>query len=141
EGPAAAARHTRKADSIPCKDISAAGAAPGTPPARTCLQRGGLFHPLRSCGKSPPSEADFDLDNGYYVWPRTVTNGVRPPLSTDACASEAESRSYMTTAQSDDAVTWWKKQTGPRMLAVSYNAIHRPYQKAPTYIVRGPGNR
>jgi hypothetical protein len=69
-----------------------------------------------------------------------VTNGVSPPLSTEACASEAQNRTYMTTAQSDDAVTWWKKQTKPRMLTVSYNAMHTPYQKAPTYLVRDPGN-
>src|SRR5207248_2954192 len=126
--------------SIDCKRITLANTDPDTTPARTCLQHGGLFRPLLACGNSAPSEADFDLDNGYYVWPRTVTNGVRPPLSTDACASEAQNRTYMTTAQSDDAVTWWKKQSGPRMLTVSYNAIHTPYQKAPTYLVRDPGN-
>src|SRR5947209_6143798 len=72
QGPEAGSCYTRKDDGISCKYISEAGADPGTTPARTCLQRGGLFRPLRSCGKSPPSEADFSLDNGYYVWPRTV---------------------------------------------------------------------
>jgi arylsulfatase A-like enzyme len=129
-----------KSGGIDCKYLTQVTADPEATPARTCLQQGGLFRPLLRCGNRAPSEADFDLNNGYYVWPRTVTNGVRAPLSTEACASEAQNRSYMTTAQSDDAVTWWKKQSGPRMLTVSYNAIHTPYQKAPTYLVSDPGN-
>lgn len=125
---------------VSCQFITLAKSDAETAPARTCLQAGGLFRAGLQCGDQAPTAADFDLDNGYYVWPRTVTNGVRPPLSTAACASETQNRTYMSTTQSDDAVTWWKKQLGPRMLTVSYNAIHTPYQKAPTYLVRDPGN-
>jgi hypothetical protein len=141
QGPEPGACYTQSRDGgLACHYITAAKTDPETTPARTCLQHGGLFRPLLSCGKHTPSQADFDLDNGYYVWPRTVTQGVRPPLSTVDCATVTQSRDYMTTVQSDDGVTWWNNQTGPRMLTVSYNAMHTPYQKAPTYLVRDPGN-
>jgi hypothetical protein len=138
--PDAGACYTRSGGAISCGFINAGSADPGTTPARTCLQRGGIFTPRRACGVAAPDVADFRLDNGYYVWPRTVTNGVRPPLSTAACAREAQNRTYMTTAQSDDAVRWWENQAGPRMLTVSFNAMHTPYQKAPTTLVPDPGN-
>lgn len=141
QGPEPGACYTQNRDGgVDCQYVTAGNADPETTPARTCLQHGGLFRPFLSCGQRAPSQADFNLDNAYYVWPRTVTKGVLPPLSTADCANTTQNRDYMTTVQSDDGVTWWKNQTGPRMLTVSYNAMHTPYQKAPTYLVRDPGN-
>ncbi len=140
QGPEAGSCYTRASGTTKCQFISAANAEPGATPARTCLQRGGLFRPFLACGNRAPSEADFNLYNAYYVWPRTTTNGVRSPLSTNDACTPVTSRTYMTQQQSDDGASWWKKQSGPRMLTLSYNSIHTPYQKAPTSIVPDPGN-
>ncbi len=37
----------------------------------------------------------------------------------------------MTNVQTDSAASWWNSQTGPRMLTVTYNSIHTPYQQPP----------
>jgi len=138
----AGACYTKSDDAINCRNISASNAAPDTSPSRTCLQRGGIFTPNKSCGVDRPVASDFDRNNAYYVWPRTVALGPKSPLATpgeEACAPDTV-RKYMTTVQSDDGVRWWKNQTGPRMLTLSYNAIHTPYQKAPTDVVPDPAD-
>jgi hypothetical protein len=47
----------------------------------------------------------------------------------------------MSTVQSNDAADWWNKQSGPRMLTLSFNAMHTPFQKAPTTLVPDPNDR
>ena len=37
----------------------------------------------------------------------------------------------MSIAQTSKGIQWYEEQSGPRMLTVSYNAIHTPYQQAP----------
>ena len=115
---------------------------------KQCLEAGGLLAPLHFCSAQPPDYLDFDAPNAYYAWPEVETlssmaapggcpGGVGPGCAELACAADATeqpqmSREYMTTAQTDGGLDWWNALSGPRMLTVSYNAIHTPYQQPPT---------
>lgn len=114
-------------------------AADSTSPSRTCLQSGGIFTAEKVC-QSPAPPLDFTTDNAYYVWTKTNNEGALPPLATASQCPGATttSREYMTSVQTSDGVSWWQGQTGPRMLTVSYNAIHTPFQKPPTSLVADP---
>ena len=100
-----------------------------------------MRQPNKLCNDTPPVASDFDRTNAYYVWNRIQMHGVKPPSWTpsdaDACAPQTQ-RLYMTTRQSLDGAGWWKAQTGPRMLTLSYNSMHTPYQKSPTFDVPDP---
>jgi hypothetical protein len=68
-----------------------------------------------------------------YVW-QDIINETALPRNTGAGQCRVDpviSREYMTTAQTDGALQWWRRQTGPRMLTVAYNAIHTPLQQPP----------
>jgi len=137
---AAGACYTVYGDHTNCSMITAGNADPGTDPARTCLQHGGIFVPNAACGVRKPTYADFSRNNAYYVWPRTVSSGPLDPLyvnTNNACGSTTDRR-YLTVAQGEDGVAWWKKQSGPRMLTLSFNTMHTPYQKPPTSLVPDP---
>lgn len=136
----AGACYTTPGDAVRCAIIDANNADPGTDPARTCLQRGGIFVPNKACRVNEPRFSDFSRSNGYYVWPRTALSGVLEPLYVDVnqvCGSTIDRR-YLTKAQGSDGVTWWKQQSGPRMLTLSFNAMHTPVQKPPTDLVPDP---
>lgn len=121
-----------------CSFIEPANAAKGTTPSRTCLQAGGLFRPNQSCGISVPTTADFETNNAYYVWERFASKGAEPPLSLGQCQAGRQNRNYMTTEQVFDGAAWWNAQSGPRMLTLAFNAMHTPFQKAPTTVVPDP---
>jgi len=78
---------------------------------------------------------DFTRYNGYYAWPQTTLSGVLPPGTSEfdnpQCGEPPINRTYMTTVQTSDSITWYEQQSGPRMVTVSYNSIHTPYQPAP----------
>jgi len=135
--------YTRKDGATNCKQITADNADPNTTPSRTCLQKGGLFRPNTACGASVPTADDFARSNAYYVWPRTRVSGPVSPQwvdkNGDACGA-TQVRRFMTEVQSNNGVSWWNQQSGPRMLTVSYNDMHTPYQKAPTDIVADPND-
>ncbi len=90
------------------------------------LNAGGQF--AQSCDDTvgPP---DFEMTNGYYVWPKTRNhhNGVQ----------NSTSREYMTIDHTDQAIDWIQKRTTPAgsprpwMCSVSYNSDHTPYQQPP----------
>lgn len=86
---------------------------------------------------------DFERPNGYYAWPDTITAGVLPPDTTTfsdaACGEPPLNRVYMTIAQTSASIDWYNQQSGPRMLTVSYNSIHTPYQQAPKRLSMTPG--
>lgn len=113
---------------------------------KLCLERGGLLEPGATCQAETPADLDFSRTNAYYVWPETVNEGALP--APDRCSTSGigcapiqcsvaptsepvNSREYMTTAQTQSGIAWWHAQTGPRMLTVSYNSIHTPYQQPP----------
>lgn len=137
---ASGACYSKSGDTISCRWLNS-NAQRDASPSRTCLQTGGLFRPNKLCNDTPPVASDFDRTNAYYVWNRIQMHGVKPPSWTpsdaDACAPQTQ-RQYMTTRQSLDGAGWWKAQTGPRMLTLSYNSMHTPYQKAPTFDVPDP---
>ncbi|MBI3705309.1 MAG: sulfatase-like hydrolase/transferase [Rhizobiales bacterium] len=132
--------YTTPGDAVRCTIIDASNADPGTDPARTCLQRGGIFVPNKACRVNEPAYSDFSRTNGYYVWPRTALTGVLDSLYVDVnhvCGSTIN-RTYLTQAQGNDGVNWWRQQSGPRMLTLSFNSMHTPVQKPPTDLVPDP---
>src|SRR5690606_1430618 len=112
---------------------------------KECLESGGLLALDQSCSDAPPQQF-FSNQNGYYVWPDTVTTGSLPAPSgcsgtgagcadlvcpIGSAAPVPLSRDYMTSYQTQAAIAWWQQQTGPRMLTVSYNSTHTPYPPPP----------
>ncbi len=103
---------------------TAFAACPGDATRSDCVQVG-----------SGEAVLDFERPNGYYAWPDTITSGVLSPDTTTftdaACGEPPLSRVYMSIAQTSDSIAWYNQQAGPRMLTVSYNSIHTPYQQVP----------
>jgi hypothetical protein len=67
-------------------------------------------------------------------------SGVLNPLyvnTNNSCPSTIDRR-YLTQAQAADGETWWKQQSGARMLTLSFSSMHTPYQKASTDLVPDP---
>ena len=99
-------------------------ACPGDATRSNCVQVG-----------SGSTVLDFERQNGYYAWPLTTESGVLSPDTTTfddaACGEPPLNRIHMTLVQTGDSITWYNEQTGPRMLTVSYNSIHTPYQQVP----------
>ena len=122
---------------------------------RSCMEAGGIFveetggcqatafvacpgDATRSnCVQIGSGEAvlDFERQNGYYAWPDTISSGALSPDTTTftdaACGEPPLNRTYMTFVQTGDSIAWYNRQAGPRMLTVSYNSIHTPYQQVP----------
>lgn len=101
------------------------GVALGGVPA---LDAQGEFSP--TCSQAAGSGPNFSTPNGYYVWPKALVDS--------RSAETLRSREYMTTAQTDAAITWVRAAQSERrtrpdywMATVSYNAIHTPYQHPP----------
>jgi len=97
-------------------------------PGLMCVERGGLFDPGQSCQASVPAYLDFSRQNGYYTSELIINRPdggieVLPP-------SDARSRGYRSTLETDRAVDWVKQQQAgqPWMLSVGYSAIHTPLQ-------------
>ena len=136
---AAGACYTAPGDAVRCSIVNAGNAEPGTDPARTCLQEGGIFVPNKACGVDVPKYSEFKVDNGYYVSTRTALSGALSPYFTDknACKTTTDRR-YLTSGQGTDGVNWWKQQSGPHMLTLSYSGIHTPVQKPSTELVPDP---
>jgi arylsulfatase A-like enzyme len=139
---AAGACYTAPRDAVLCQTIDGSNTDPGTDPSRTCLQRGGIFVPNKACRVNAPTYSDFKRNNGYYAWPRTTLSGLRSPyFIADASCGSVTDRQYLSKAQSNDGISWWLSQTGPRMLTISYNAVHTPIQKPPTDLDPDARNR
>ncbi len=108
---------------------------------KACLEGTGLFLVGATCQNETPPILDFTRTNSYYVWARsTVIGAVAPPTAPGQCHNEPSIyRQYMSEAQTDSSTSWWNSQRGPRMLSVTYNAIHTPYQQPPsTSTLSGP---
>jgi arylsulfatase A-like enzyme len=135
--------YTLKSDgTTKCQTIDATNADPNTSPSRTCLQNGGLFRPSTACGDSVPTTADFSNNNAYYVWPRQRMIGPRSPdWAGSASCAPTQNRKYMDTKEADAAPNWWNKQTGPRMMTLSFGGMHAPFQKSPTSTVPDPKDK
>ncbi|MEO8935933.1 MAG: sulfatase-like hydrolase/transferase [Burkholderiaceae bacterium] len=112
-----------------CQQISGVSAA-GDPPGKQCLTSGGVLVPGALCRSVPPSGLDFTTANGYYVSPLVIASaaGVEAPPNSDA-----RSRGYRTTIETDAAIRWinGRAASRPWMATVSYSAAHTPYQQPP----------
>ncbi len=114
---------------------------------KQCLQSGGVLVAGTECQAEIPAALNFDRSNGYYVWPETINDGsqlapagcttpgagcagIRCPI--EPASEPGLVRDYMSESQTDSGIEWWHQQDGPRMLTVSYNSIHTPYQQPPT---------
>ena len=98
-------------------------------PGRSCLEQGGIFVPNQSCQSTPPSNLNFGLDNGYYVWERVLNH---PDGSVEMLSlSDPRSRGYVSIATTDAAVQWIKSRSGRWMATVAYANAHTPYQQPP----------
>jgi len=102
-------------------------------PGRACLEKGGVFVPNQSCQSTPPSNVNFGLFNGYYVWP-VVENDLKTGTVTSMT-----SRAYSPTETTTAAINWIKQQPSndPWMATVAYSTIHAPYQQAPQDLTPG----
>ena len=133
--------YTMRRGAMNCAELTSDGRGPS--PSRDCLQSGGIFSPNKACGDQRPKQTDFDTLNGYYVWPKTTISDRRDPLYVDGaheCPAVVD-RTYVTSVQRADGVNWWAEQTSPRMLTLSFNAMHTPFQKASTRVVPDPADK
>lgn len=115
---------------------------------KACLEDGGLLDEGQACMSRPSRPLFFQNVNAYYVWPETTNDGSLPapsgcdtsgsgcadlrcPIASAGDEGVLTNREYMTGQQTQSGIDWWNRQTGPRMLTVSYNSIHTPYQQPP----------
>jgi arylsulfatase A-like enzyme len=115
-----------------CTALSTTDAAT---PGLMCIERGGLFDPGQSCQASLPAYLDFSRQNGYYTSELIIN---RPDGAVEVLpASDARSRGYRSTLETDRAVAWVKQQPAdqPWMLSVGYSAIHTPLQPPPASLL------
>ncbi|NYT44900.1 sulfatase-like hydrolase/transferase [Alcaligenaceae bacterium] len=117
-----------------CTPMSTPGAAT---PGLSCLAQGGLFDPGESCKPTVPAHLNFSRQNGYYTSELIINRAdgsvdVLPP-------SEARTRGYRSTRETDRAIDWVKQQAPnqPWMLSVGYSAIHTPLQPPPISLLPG----
>lgn len=108
--------------------------SPGDAPGKQCLARGGIFVPAQSCSQPPPAGLNFNHQNAYYVSPLVINT----PQGVQAAAlSDARSRGYRTTIETDAAIRWIRGRTTSRpwMATVSYSAAHTPAQQPPSALL------
>ncbi len=115
-----------------CAELSTASAST---PGRACLEQGGIFDPGQSCQPTRPAYLDFSIQNGYYTGEWVIN---QPDGNVEVVApSDARSRGYRSTLETDRAVRWVKQQASsqPWMLSVGYSAIHTPLQPPPVSLL------
>jgi arylsulfatase A-like enzyme len=128
------------ADQRACKMITASSTAPA--PGRSCMEQGGVFVPAEmggdSCHATPPSQVNFNLANGYYVF-NLVTNELKGGKVDAHPLTDPRARTYSPTETTDAAVQWIKSQPAHSswMATVAYATIHSPYQQAPQSLTPG----
>lgn len=128
------------ADQRGCKMMAASSSAPA--PGRSCMEQGGVFVPQEfggdSCRATPPSQVNFKLANGYYVF-NLVTNDLKSGNVTVYPLTDSRARMYSPIETTDAAVKWIKSQPAnrPWMATVAYASIHAPYQQAPQSLTPG----
>jgi hypothetical protein len=115
-----------------CQDLSVTAAHPT--PGRYCLEQGGIFVPNNTCEQTPPHTPDFNLYNGYYVWPRVINY---PDGSFDRLPL---TRGFVGEATTNSAVNWINAEKSADkswMATVAFPQIHSPYQQVPPSLLQG----
>ena len=108
------------------RDADAGPHVPGT---------GRHLRPRRACQSTPPSNLQFNQQNGYYVGQLVIN---RPDGSVEVVPpSDPRSRGYRSIIESDLAIDWIKERPAdkPWMATVSYASAHAPYQQPPTALL------
>jgi arylsulfatase A-like enzyme len=122
-----------------CKLITTADAPT---PGRACMEQGGIFLPAHlggeSCHATPPSQLNFGLANGYYVF-NLVTNDLEKGTVYKHPLTDPRARMYSPIETTDALVKWVKSQpdSQPWMATASYASIHAPYQQTPQSLTPG----
>jgi arylsulfatase A-like enzyme len=123
-----------------CTIITSSSTAPA--PGRSCMEQGGVFVPGEmggdSCRATPPSQVNFNLANGYYVF-NLVTNDLKSRTVDVHKLTDPRARMYSPTETTDAAVQWIKSRPANSswMATVAYASIHAPYQQAPQSLTPG----
>src|SRR5215831_176705 len=119
-----------------CRDLTATAAQPT--PGRSCLEQGGIFVPETSCRQTPTQTLNFDLTNGYYVWPRVINYP-----DGRVVASQKLARGFIGEAITNSAIKWINAEKNANkswMATVAFPQIHAPYQQVPSSLL-APGSR
>ena len=100
-------------------------------PGRSCMEQGGLFRPNKNCGINPPSQANFDQQNGYYTASWIINNEDGTTILQEP--SDPVARGYRTVQEANRAISWIKKQSShaPWMATIGFSGIHDPNQNVP----------
>ena len=112
------------------------GATTSTP-GRTCMEKGGILDPEKSCQPTAPSNLNFTTQNGYYT-ANVVINDVNgntinlPPQN-------PAGRVYRSILEADRAIAWIKEQqrtpSRPWMATVGFSAAHSPWHNVPATLL------
>jgi hypothetical protein len=109
-----------------CQDLSVTAAHPT--PGLNCLEQGGVFVPEKTCQEVPVNPPNFNVYNGYYVWPRVIN------YPDGRVASFPYTRGFVGEATTSSAVSWINSEKNANknwMVTVAYPQIHTPYQQVP----------
>lgn len=111
-----------------CQNLTVTAAHPT--PGKYCLEQGGIFVPNNSCQQAPTQTLDFEMANGYYVWPRIInhTDGTVEVVD----LKDQRARGFVGEATTDSAVGWINAENSANktwMATAAYPQIHTPYQQ------------
>jgi hypothetical protein len=117
-----------------CQDLTVTPDHPT--PGLYCLEQGGIFEPETTCQQTPTNTPNFELTNGYYVWPRVIN------YPDGRVASFPYTRGFIGEATISSAVSWINSEKNANknwMVTVAYPQIHTPYQQVPESLL-APGS-
>src|SRR5215469_11511982 len=109
-----------------CQELSVTAAHPT--PGFYCLEQGGIFEPETSCQQTPAHPPDFEMWNGYYVWPRVIN------YPDGQLATVKYERGFVAEATTTSAVNWINAEKNANrnwMATVAFPQIHTPYKQVP----------
>ncbi len=117
-----------------CDVISTANSAA---PGFTCLEKGGIFDPEKSCKSKGelPSYINFKTQNAYYTGDWVINN--EDGTTTTLPPADARGRGYRTVQEANRAIGWINQQSKnrPWMASIGFSAIHAPVQPSPVKLV------
>jgi Sulfatase len=113
-----------------CQDLTVT--APHPTPGRYCLEQGGVFVPNNTCQQPANPDPNFQIPNGYYVWPRIIN---RPDELPEVLKyTDPRARGFVGEATTSSAVSWINAEKSANkswMATVAFPQIHAPYQQVP----------
>lgn len=113
-----------------CQDLAVTADHPT--PGLYCLEQGGIFVGGTSCQQTPTNSPNFEIANGYYVWPRVINYPDGRVETVDY--SDPRARGFLGEATTTSAVNWINAEKNANkncMATVAFPQIHTPYQQVP----------